>query len=137
MFNIVEPILQPIYNRIDKILKVFEDMAESINDIAQFLYIKDEKEVIRESLDEKSVILGNQSKIQTQKRRSLDIIASDSRPKETKTLTSTSKKIFDYSIKHETDKAYLIRNNKTDLVAWIPKKAVKHMDELSITLLDW
>ena len=50
MLNIVEPILQPIYNRIDKILKVFEDISESINDIAQFLYIKDEKKVIRETL---------------------------------------------------------------------------------------
>lgn len=55
-------------------------------------------------------------------------------PKEIKSATD---KIFDYYIKTETDKAILVYSNLRDLVAWIPRKAIKIMTDASITLNDW
>lgn len=53
------------------------------------------------------------------------------------TIKSTTDKIFDYYIKTETDKAILVYSNLRDLVAWIPRKAIKIMTDASITLQDW
>lgn len=53
------------------------------------------------------------------------------------TKIKSTDKIFDYYIKTETDKAILVYSNLRDLVAWIPRKAIKIMTDASITLQDW
>lgn len=46
-------------------------------------------------------------------------------------------KIKHGGVLHSTPKAILVRNNKTDLDCWLPKKLIKHISEFKLIIPQW
>lgn len=119
---VVDNVLMSISNTFEKMLNIHGDIATSLHEISEFLYNKDKyKDGITKDESGKE-----------EETESVPVIK-----KGYPGVKSTSDKLFDFTIKTETEKALLIINNTTGLVAWIPRKALKFMDETSITLHDW